>query len=190
MPDTAADVVLLAGVPGAGKTHTARTVAAMRPDVRIADPEPLRTRIAAHVPGLPYRAWRPVLHALAHIAASAQLLRAGSSPLVVHDTGTRTWSRRLFLCAAALRGLRTAAVFIDAGRAEALAGQRARRRLVRPRAFARHWRRWEALRTRLAAGLPPSAHERWGEVRLVTREEAPQAVMNLLAADRRRRAPQ
>ncbi|GAA2100219.1 AAA family ATPase [Brevibacterium salitolerans] len=172
MSRPATPVVLLAGVPGAGKSRALRVIARARPEVRLADPDRMRLRLSRLAPALPYSAARPIVHTLAHLAVLTQLLRPSGTPLVIHDPGTRRWSRRLILRLALRRGLLPAILCIDIGREEALAGQHARGRVVRPAAFEAHWRRWQELRARVLAGGELSPGEEWPEARLVTRATA------------------
>lgn len=179
MTATTPDLVLLAGVPGAGKTETLRRVTRIAPQLRTADPATYRSWTAEHLPWLPYAWCRPVIHTLAHLAVIVRIL-LGRSPIVIHDPGTRDWTRRLFLRLALLRQHRPALVLIDVERREALAGQTARGRVLPRRAFDRHWRRWRRLRARILAGGEPTAGEGWPVVRIVSRDEAVATLLSVL----------
>ena len=173
-------VVLLAGVPGAGKTETLREIRQHAPWLRISDPESVRDVLRRVLPWLPYPVARPFVHTIAHFAALFRLLRRGDRPLVVHDPGTRRWSRRLLLWLAHVRGRPAEAVFIDVDRDVALAGQERRGRIVRGPAFDRHWRRWSELRSRIRAGEQPGPGEKWARIVLTTRDRAVEDVLALV----------
>jgi AAA domain len=161
-------MLVVAGVPGAGKTTLLSRLDAA--GSRVLDPEPIRARYARRLGRLPYPLWRPLVHA-EHYLRLLLALRDRSG-LVVHETGTRAWRRRL-LAAAARRSGRTAhLLLLDVTAQAALQGQRRRRRAVRPGAFSGHWRRWQALRGALAAPAGDRAAlagEGWASVRLVDR---------------------
>jgi hypothetical protein len=166
-----AAVLVVAGVPGAGKTTLLSRVDAAQSEVL--DPEPIRARYARRLARLPYRLWRPLVHAEHYLRVLLAL--PGRAGLIVHETGTRAWRRRL-LAAAARRFGRTAhLLLLDVSAETALRGQRRRRRMVRRQAFRGHWRRWQALRAALTspagdrAGL---AADGWTSVRLMDRAAA------------------
>ena len=72
---------------------------------------------------------------------------------------------------------------VDVGRGEALSGQEARGRVVRARAFARHWRRWAAQRAGLVAVAAGSAPYRgWSQVHVVGRRRAVPVLVGVVDA--------
>ncbi|MEI5101434.1 AAA family ATPase [Streptomyces sp. PmtG] len=131
----AADVVVVSGLPGSGKsTLIARAVAGPR-----VDSQDTRDRWAARMPRrLPYALYRPLVR-LAHYAGLRRALRAGTG-VVVHDCGTQPWVRRWLARAAARRGATLHLVLLDVPAPTALAGQRERGRGVSRYAFTRHRR--------------------------------------------------
>ena len=148
------DLVLVGGVPGAGKSTA---IAAARPDlvrVRALDPDDYRHWFAHRIPSTPYRFYRPLCHALhAVVVLSLVLLgprRAGR--LLVHEPSTRPARLRALSWMARRRGWSPALVYVDAPPQIALAGQVARGRVVDPSSFAAHVRRWEQLRRQAGAG--------------------------------------
>ncbi|MGO3333447.1 MAG: AAA family ATPase [Brevibacterium aurantiacum] len=173
-------LVLLAGVPGAGKTEALKMISKQAPWVRISDSETVRSRLSNYVPWLPYTMSRPVVHTIGHFAALFQVLRRDRGPLIVHDPGTRHWSRRLLLRLALLRGHRPVAVYIDIDRESAILGQVRRGRVVRHQAFERHWRHWVELRKAILAGVEPSPGERWPRMMLSSRDSAVDDLHQLL----------
>jgi hypothetical protein len=168
-------LLLVAGVPGAGKTTLLARAAGGR--ARVLDPEPIRARYARRLQRLPYPLWRPLVHAEHYLRVLCAL--PGPAGMVVHEPGTRRWLRRLLLAAASGCGRGAHLLLLDVSAEQALAGQRRRRRVLRRGAFARHWRRWLALRSRLAGADGASAvdpalldGERWASVRLLDRAAA------------------
>jgi len=160
-----AALLVVAGVPGAGKTTLLSRVDTS--GSLVLDPEPIRARLARRLGPLPYRLWRPLVHA-EHVAR-VLLALPGSSGLIVHDTGTRGWRRRLLAALARRFGRSGHLLLLDVPAETALEGQRERRRALGPAAFAAHWRRWRRLRDGLPAGL---AAEGWASVRVLDRPAA------------------
>jgi AAA domain len=183
-----AALLVVAGVPGAGKTTLLSRVDA--PGSLVLDPEPIRDRYLRRLGRLPYRLWRPLVHA-EHFAR-VLLALPGRTGLIVHDTGTRGWRRRLLIGLARRLGRSGHLLLLDVTAEAALEGQRRRRRALRHSAFATHWRNWRQLRAELPAataggathadqatlGADPSADpaglagEGWASVRLLDRPAA------------------
>jgi hypothetical protein len=167
----AAALLVVAGVPGAGKTTLLSRLDA--PGSLILDPEPIRARWQRLLAPLPYRLWRPLVHA--EHGLRVLLALPGRGGLIVHDTGTRGWRRRLLVGLA--RRLRRSGhlLLLDVSAEAALEGQRRRRRAMPRSAFATHWRNWRRLRAELpepgddASGLHA---EGWASVRLLDRPAA------------------
>ena len=145
-------VVVVAGVPGAGKTTLIRR-AVDRDAVRVVDTDDRRDGRR-----------RPLLYAghYARIAAAV----AGRRPAVIHSRGTHASLRRAIALLAALRGRPAHLVLVDAERGEAEAGQRARGRAVAPAEMERQVERWR----RLLASRPEG--EGWASVVLLSRDQA------------------
>lgn len=74
-PDDAPAFVLVAGVPGAGKTTVLARVARDVADVAVADPERYRSALAARGRALPYRVYRPFVHTLHALDVLGLLVR-------------------------------------------------------------------------------------------------------------------
>lgn len=169
-------LLLLGGVPGAGKSTLIRQVADRHPDVRTLDPETPARWLAARLPEVPYRLYRPLVH-LWHAIATLALVLLGPTPgrhtLLVHDPATRPGRRELLGRIAQARGWRTSLVMIDVPRHAALGGQHARGRMVRADAFERHWDRWTDDQPRLlTAATFGDADGSWDRVHVFERARA------------------
>ena len=145
-------VVVVAGVPGAGKTTLIRR-AVDRDLARVVDTDDRRAA-----------GGRRLLYAghYARIAAAV----AGRRPAVIHSRGTHPAARRAIAALAALRGRPAHLVMLDAARGEAEAGQRERGRTVAPDEMDRQLTRWR----RLMARGP--AREGWASVVVLDRAQA------------------
>jgi hypothetical protein len=164
-----AALLVVAGVPGAGKTTLLSRIDAA--GALVLDPEPIRVRYERRLGRLPYRLWRPLVHA-EHVLRVLVAL-PGSAGLLVHDTGTRGWRRRLLAGLARACGRSGHLLLLDVTAEAALEGQRRRRRALRRSAFATHWRNWRQLRAELPAAAPAGlATEGWASVRLLDRPAA------------------
>jgi predicted kinase len=146
-------VVVVAGVPGAGKTTLIRR-AVDRDVVRVVDTDDRRETSGG----------RRLLY-LRHYARIAAAV-AGRRPTVIHSRGTHPAARRAIAALAALRGRPAHLVMLDAARDEAEAGQQARGRTVGPAEMDRQVARWR----RLMARRP--AREGWASVTVVARPQA------------------
>ena len=165
-----AALLVVAGVPGAGKTTLLSRVDA--PGALVLDPEPVRARLQRLLGSLPYRLWRPLVHA--EHGLRVLLALPGRRGLVVHDTGTRGWRRRLLVALARRLGRSGHLLLLDVSAEAALEGQRRRRRAMRRSAFATHWRNWRRLRAelRVPGDAPGLQDEGWASVRLLDRPAA------------------
>ncbi len=161
-PAADVDVIVVGGVPGAGKTTAIEAATAGLAGVTVLDPERLHRSVRSTVPvWVPYRAYRVLVH-VAHTALVIWHLLLGPIPghrLVVHDPGTRRHWRQLFLGLATSRGWRVALVYVDTDRSTARTGQFERGRALRPAAFDRHWDRWQRIRHRLDTTDPAERSE-------------------------------
>jgi len=167
-----AALLVVAGVPGADKTTLLSRIDA--PGSLVLDPEPIRARFQRLLGRAPYPAWRPLVHAGHFLRVLAAL--PGPAGLIVHDTGTRGWRRRLLARLSALGGRTGHLLFLDVPAQVALEGQRCRRRALRRSAFATHWHHWRQLRAELptdpSADPVALAAEGWASVRLLDRPAA------------------
>ncbi|WP_152366082.1 AAA family ATPase [Microlunatus speluncae] len=176
-------LIMVGGVPGAGKSTAIARALPYLSGVEALDSEDERRRLSAIAPGVPYDYLRPMVHALHQSRAIAELLRgpAGRNGLVVHDPATRPARLKIIGQLAQLRGWRPVLIFIDVDRDLALAGQRARGRLVDPDRFDGHWRRWSSLRT-YATGTDEwrDALAVWPEWHWVDRDHAAGLIRSVL----------
>ena len=178
-----AALLVVAGVPGAGKTTLLSRIQA--PGSLILDPEPIRARYQRRLGRVPYRLWRPLVHAEHALRVLAAL--PGPFGLIVHDTGTRGWRRRGLVGLARRCGRGGHLLLLDVSAEAALEGQRRRRRALHGAAFAAHWRNWRRLRAELFVPVDPSGPqlpgdpgaeasglrtEGWASVRLLDRPSA------------------
>jgi hypothetical protein len=151
------DLVLVGGVPGAGKTTAIARATDDLAHVVAIDPEHVSWWLRRRLPaGATYRSYRWLVHlghtlrVLAHLVGGPVAGRR----LVVHDPGTRAGRRRLFLGLARLAGWRTVLLYVDVDRPDARAGQLRRGRVVR--SFDEHWQSWQRLRPALMASPDPA----------------------------------
>ncbi|MFC8047808.1 AAA family ATPase [Nocardia sp. NPDC057353] len=162
--------LVIAGIPGAGKSTALHTFFGTPPDADaparaaqgalVVDSHQSRVRLRRRLAWLPYPLWRPVMHA-AHYTAVRAALR-GAGPVVIHDCGTYRWSRRMIARWTAAAGRELHVVMLDVAPEVARAGQRARGRRINPVTFALHCRRWrglvaDAVRDTAAPGRTTSA---------------------------------
>jgi predicted kinase len=182
-------VVLVGGVPGAGKSTVLARLAEEGAPVVVLDPDRYRRWFASTLPAVPYRLVRWAVH-LAHAVVTLHALWRGPGAwardgLLVHEPATRARRRGAVARLARARGWEPVLVVVDVPRQVALDGQAARGRVIRPRSFGRHWRRWHAQR----AGLPVSAAgEGWARVHVVDRGSAWPVLRDVVGASRPRPA--
>lgn len=146
-------VVVVAGVPGAGKSTLIRRAA---PEgTRVIDTDDARAS-GRGGRGLYVR----------HYVRIARAILVSRGAVVVHTRGTRAPSRWIFRGLAFVRARPAHLVLLDASREVADAGQRARGRVVSQATMDAEWRRWRRL---LRRGV---AAERWRTVDILDRDEA------------------
>jgi len=143
-------VVVLAGMPGAGKSTL---IGRLFPDgaygdVRVLDSGHVRERWVPVLGVLPYSCWRPLVH-LTHYVGVLRAMR-GDGPVLVHECATRPWARRLIGWRARRSVRPIHLILLDVPGYLARDGQEARGRVVRSRSMATHCRRWPQLLTQAA----------------------------------------
>lgn len=146
-------VVVVAGVPGAGKSTLIRR-AVDRDGVAVVDTDDARAR-GRGGRGLYVRHYLRIARAV-----------LGARPAVIHTRGTRAPARWAIRGMAFLRARPAHLVLIDAPRQIAEAGQRERGRTVSQATMDAEWRRWRRLLTHGVGA------ERWRTVEILDRDEA------------------
>jgi AAA domain len=144
-------VVVVAGMPGAGKSTLIRQ-AVDRSAVRVVDTDDHRRRVPA------------LMYAEHYLRILLAVL--GRRPAVIHSRGTHGWLRRGIALLARLRGREAHLVLLDAGRDEAVAGQLRRGRVIGADEMARQAARWSRLMARRPTG------EGWDSVVVLDRSQA------------------
>ncbi len=153
-------VVLVIGIPGAGKTTLINRAAS--PDWTVLDTDRLRQQeppALRRVP-VPY-----LLYVLAIIEAIAQ-----NPQVVIQSRGTYGWLRRLVTACARRHGREAVLVMLDAPPADAVAGQVRRGRVAPAPVMRWNIARWSQLLD--AAGSGTLAAEGWNHVVVLDREQA------------------
>ncbi|MFI0469446.1 AAA family ATPase [Saccharopolyspora sp. 5N102] len=160
-------LVVLAGLPGAGKSTVLGKLRGGA-DISTLDSDQVRAVLHKVLPSrLPYRYYRPLVH-LVHRSRIAWRCARTSGPVVAHEPATRATTRALLLTFAWLTGRQRVLVWLHVDPREALAGQRARGRLIRPGSFLRHVHRAERMHQQLRDGATPRG---WHRVHLFTRNQ-------------------
>lgn len=178
-------LVVVGGVPGAGKTAVIAAVASEL-NARALDPEQIHQWLARHLPSdTPYQWYRLWVH-LGHAARVLVALTCRRDVLLlIHAPANRWRRRRLGLSLARRYGWRTVLVIIDVSRQSALAGQKDRHRVLGEASFQRHWRRSEVLREAIIGGSVSLDDSGWDQVVMVDRTRAI-ATLRTVCVDRTR----
>ncbi|WP_354702398.1 hypothetical protein DSM112329_02756 [Paraconexibacter sp. AEG42_29] len=154
-------VLVVAGVPGAGKT-TLIDRAVDRAATTVVDTDDRRREGRASR----YKPVRVAGHYRRIVAAI--LLRRGA-PVVVHSRGTTTLARRAFPLLARVRGRPAHLVLLTVSTEAALAGQRQRGRIIPGREMRGHIERFGAV---VADPERLARREGWASVTVLDRERA------------------
>ncbi|MFI7135373.1 AAA family ATPase [Nonomuraea sp. NPDC050153] len=157
-------LVILTGLPGAGKTTLLRRLyglhgAESRPvasgTVVVIDSYQSKRHWHGRLGWAPGPVRRAVVF-VTHLSRIRHALRLGHS-VVAHNRGCAPYVLRGFAWLARRHRADFHLLLLDAPPEQALAGQVARGRVVAPRTFARHRRRWESLLARVKSGDPAPA---------------------------------
>ncbi|WP_146060405.1 ATP-binding protein, partial [Amycolatopsis sp. CA-128772] len=103
------DLLVVAGLPGAGKTTMLRHAAAGLP---VLDSDQVRERLRAVLPSVPYRLYRPVVHAWHRVRVVAWAMGV-AGPVVVHEPATRGSTRVLLAFVGVVSGRSVRLLFLD-----------------------------------------------------------------------------
>jgi hypothetical protein len=164
--------VLLAGVPGAGKSTFLRRVFAGSDSVRVYDSAHIRDRWRPVLGVLPYALWRPFVHLMYYVTLLTAM-RPGQGPMVIHECATRPWARRLIGWRARRAGVPLHLILLDVPGDVARSGQWARGRVVRTGSMATHCERWPQV-VEMAARAPSKVVPGALSAVVLTRSEADQ----------------
>jgi predicted kinase len=159
-------LLLVAGMPGAGKS-TLLAALPDRPGQVVLDSDAYRVALRRLLPGVPYGAYRPLVH-LWHRLAVLVAASSAAPTVVVHlpatDPATRAGVARL----AALTGRSAHLLWLHVDTEEARRGQHARGRVVPDASFAAHAERAAGT----AAALLDDPPEGWSGVTVLDRSAA------------------
>ncbi|MER6508153.1 ABC transporter ATP-binding protein [Nonomuraea sp. NPDC001636] len=157
-------LVVLTGLPGAGKTtllrrlyglHGAESAPVAADAVVVIDSGQSRLRWDGRILWAPRPVRRAVVFAT-HLSRISRAL-AGGRAVLAHNRGCATYVLKGFAWLARRQRASFHLLLLDAPPEAAVAGQHARGRVVAPRTFARHRRRWESLLARVTGGDPAPA---------------------------------
>lgn len=171
-------LVVVAGLPGAGKSTALEALQARGATSRLVvlDSASVRRWLQTRLVRIPYPVLRPVVHAT-HWMRIFVLVLTECQPLVIHETATRPVSRRVLRTLARCGRRPAHLVWIDVPDGVALRGQADRRRVIRPRAFARHLRHVEHTHPVAAAQLT------WDAVYRTDRDGAPGVIITACSTE-------
>jgi predicted kinase len=139
----------LYGLHGAERAPVARDTAV------VIDSSQSRRHWDGRLAWAPYPVRRAVVF-VTHVARIRRALAGGRS-VIAHNRGCAPYVLRGFAWLARRHGVAFHLLLLDAPPEVALAGQRARGRVVAPRTFARHQRSWAGLVARVKNGDPAPA---------------------------------
>ena len=161
--------VLVAGIPGAGKSSMLARRPIRAPGAVVLDSDPVREWLRDRLPaGTPYRRYRGLVHLWYRLQiVLAALIAVG--PVVVHLPATAVFTRAGMVALAMLALRRRELIWVHAEPEEARRGQRSRGRVLNLACFERHVRRGGAFVARLRAGHRPLG---WHRVTLLDRRQA------------------
>ncbi|GAA3209646.1 AAA family ATPase [Nonomuraea helvata] len=157
-------LVVLTGLPGAGKTTLLRRLYGLQGvesvpvtigTVAVIDSFQSKQHWYGRLAWAPQPVRRAVVF-VTHLSRIRQALTLGHS-VIAHNRGCGPYVLRGFAWLARRHRAGFHLLLLDAPPEVALAGQQTRGRVVAPRTFARHQRRWESLLTRVKGGDPAPA---------------------------------
>lgn len=161
--------VLVAGIPGAGKSSMLARRPIRAPGAVVLDSDPVREWLRDRLPaGTPYRWYRGLVHLWYRMQIVLAVLVA-VGPVVVHLPATAALTRAAMVGLAMLAFRRRELVWVHAEPAEARQGQHSRGRVLSRACFERHARRAGVFVARLRAGHRPAG---WHRVTVLDRRQA------------------
>ena len=146
-------LLLVAGMPGAGKSTLLARLPA-RPGVVVLDSEAQRAALRPVFGAVPYRRYRPLVHAWHRLAVLVAAFSAAPT-VVVHLPATSPRTRAAVALLARVSGRAAYLLWLHVDPADARAGQRDRGRVVGEASFAGHAGRALATTDALRDGPPP-----------------------------------
>ncbi len=158
---TDAVVVLVVGIPGAGKTTLIDRVCSS--DWTVLDTDRFRRRLPPALRSV------PVPYPL-YVLAIVRAIASRHAQVVVQSRGTYVWLRRLVAACARVRGREAVLLMLDAAPADAVAGQRRRGRVVSARVMRWQTTHWSRLLDAARGGA--LAAEGWSHVVVLDRAQA------------------
>ena len=159
-------LLLVAGMPGAGKSTLLARLPA-RPDVVVLDSDAQRAALRPVFGAVPYRRYRPLVHAWHRLAVLVAAFSAVPT-VVVHLPATSARTRSVVALLARWTGRAAHLLWLQVDPADARAGQRDRGRVVEEASFAGHASRALATTDALRDGPPPG----YAEVTVLDRRAA------------------
>lgn len=196
-------IVVVAGLPGAGKSTALRGLACGNPpdgggkrdggnplevgsmpdDATIphegpggslvVDSATVRRRLRARLPVVPYALLRPLVHAVHWVRVAVFAVRENRA-LLIHETATRPLARAVLAGLSRLGRRPLRLVWIEVPSQAAREGQERRGRIIRRRAFRRHLRR-------IGRRHPAVAARNWDAVYRTDRAGAAQSILTALS---------
>ena len=160
----------MAGMPGAGKS-TLLARLPVRPDVAVLDSDAQRAALQPVFGAVPYRSYRPLVHAWHRLAVLVAAFSAVPT-VVVHLPATAARTRAAVALLARMSGRAAYLLWLHVDPADARAGQRARGRVVGDASFSGHAGRALATTDALRDGPPPG----FAEVTVLDRRAAARGV--------------
>ncbi len=159
-------LLLVAGMPGAGKSTLLAGLPA-RPGQVVLDSDAYRAALARVLPGVPYAAYRPLVH-LWHRLAVVVAAFSTAPTVVVHLPATDASTRAAVARLATSTGRAAHLLWLHVDAEEARRGQVERGRVVPEASFAAHAARAAAT----AAELRETPQEHWSGVTVLDRAGA------------------
>ncbi|WP_245839065.1 AAA family ATPase [Nocardia donostiensis] len=161
---SATAALIIAGVPGAGKSTALKILFSSTADAEqpprgpsgsmVLDSNHVRNAWRRRLNKLPYPLWRPLVHVV-HYTRIRRALRDNAGPVVIHECATFGWARRMIAHWAAAHGRELHLILLDVPASIARAGQYARGRRINGFSFRLHCSRWQRMLHAIDSGHNP-----------------------------------